>query len=271
MAALEALFWVGAICVVYPYVIYPFALAVLVQLRSGGTAARGDVAKASPKSLPTVSVVLAAYNEETTIDRRLRELVGLIDRLSVEGEVIVVSDGSTDLTAEITRVWAKNDVRVRLVELDGRRGKAVALTEGCALARHEIVVFADARQSWAPNSLVCLLENFADPARRGGQRRADRRECAGSHGRSRPLLAIREVDPAAREPGRFLGRRDGRDQRRPEDAVPADPRGHDPRRRLLAALRGVAGLPGDARRRVPGHTTASPNAYRTNFAARYVP
>src|SRR5262249_38596966 len=42
-------------------------------------------------------------------------------------------------------------------------GKASALSRGCAAARHEIILFADARQTWAPDSLKLLLQNFTDP------------------------------------------------------------------------------------------------------------
>jgi cellulose synthase/poly-beta-1,6-N-acetylglucosamine synthase-like glycosyltransferase len=78
------------------------------------------------------------------------------------GEVIVVSDGSTDDTAAIARASGMGFVRV--LELPARAGKAVALTAGCAASRHEIVVFADARQSWAPDALRNLLANFTDPS-----------------------------------------------------------------------------------------------------------
>jgi cellulose synthase/poly-beta-1,6-N-acetylglucosamine synthase-like glycosyltransferase len=111
-----------------------------------------------------VSIVLAVYNEEEAIERRLAELLGLIASSQVEGEVIVISDGSTDRTAARAHAWTERDARVRVVALDANRGKAAALTEGCTLARHEIVVFADARQSWATDALVCLLANFTDPA-----------------------------------------------------------------------------------------------------------
>jgi cellulose synthase/poly-beta-1,6-N-acetylglucosamine synthase-like glycosyltransferase len=47
--------------------------------------------------------------------------------------------------------------------LPANLGKAVALTEGCAMARHEIIAFADARQTWGADALQRLLENFSDP------------------------------------------------------------------------------------------------------------
>src|SRR5262249_16423883 len=52
---------------------------------------------------------------------------------------------------------------VQVLELPTNVGKAAALTEACALASGEVLVFADVRQSWAPDALGLLLENFADP------------------------------------------------------------------------------------------------------------
>ena len=46
----------------------------------------------------------------------------------------------------------------------GEPGQSDGLERGMRrLARHEIIVFADARQSWAPDALARLLANFADP------------------------------------------------------------------------------------------------------------
>jgi cellulose synthase/poly-beta-1,6-N-acetylglucosamine synthase-like glycosyltransferase len=71
-----------------------------------------------------------------------------------------VSDGSTDRTVEIARGFAEAGVRV--VDLP-RGGKSTALNAGAAAASSEILVFADARQRWAPDALARLLENFHSP------------------------------------------------------------------------------------------------------------
>jgi cellulose synthase/poly-beta-1,6-N-acetylglucosamine synthase-like glycosyltransferase len=150
----EVLFWLAAVCVLCPYLLYPLFITVLAALCARPLRPR----QPAPRS---VSIVLAAYNEESGIDRRLTELTALLEATGLEGEVLVVSDGSTDATASIARTYTKRFVRV--LELPERSGKAVALTAGCAEARHEIIVFADARQTWAPDALALLLENFADP------------------------------------------------------------------------------------------------------------
>jgi poly-beta-1,6-N-acetyl-D-glucosamine synthase len=154
MLLLEISFWVCVALILYPYLLYPLLLAALARLRPRQV-------KRGMYGPRTVSIVICAYNEEKTIDRRLRELTGILQGTGIEGEIIVVSDGSTDQTATLARALDPRFVRV--LELPARSGKAVALSRGVDLARNAIVVFADVRQSWAPDALELLLENFADP------------------------------------------------------------------------------------------------------------
>ncbi len=154
MTPCEIAFWLCAAVVTYPYVVYPLLLAILAWLRPRPV-------RRDPGAGRSVSFVVCAHNEEGAIDRRLTELARLIAASGLEGEVILVSDGSTDGTAALARAHTKQLVRV--VELPERVGKAAALSEGVAAARHEIVVFADVRQTWNPEALGRLVENFADP------------------------------------------------------------------------------------------------------------
>jgi cellulose synthase/poly-beta-1,6-N-acetylglucosamine synthase-like glycosyltransferase len=154
MSAAELCFWLCLACVAYPYVLYPLVLAGLAWLR-------GRPVRAGAGGLRSVSFVVCAHNEEKAIGRRLAELVELIDSSEVEGEVIVVCDGSTDGTAAAARRHAGR--RVRVLELPQRVGKAVALSQGAALARYEALFFADVRQTWDGLAVRRMLENFADP------------------------------------------------------------------------------------------------------------
>lgn len=154
MSLLEVVFWLSLLLVIYPYLIYPSLLILLARLcarpvRRGPGGPRG------------VSFVVAARNEQEGIERRLDELLDLLERGEIDGEVIVVSDGSTDDTAAVVRPYTKG--QVRLIELESRVGKAQAINLAVAQARHPIVVFADVRQRWAGDALALLLENFADP------------------------------------------------------------------------------------------------------------
>src|SRR3954470_10688142 len=87
MSLLEVCFWACAALVAYACVIYPLLLALLARFAARPLRLEG----AAPRS---VSIVLAVHNEEAVIDRRLTELSSLLAASALEGEVIVVSDGS---------------------------------------------------------------------------------------------------------------------------------------------------------------------------------
>ena len=154
MSLLEIVFWLLVGVVAYTYVGYPLLLGLLAWLRPRPV-------KRGPGGPRSCSIILCVRNEEVHIDRRLTELTALLEATGVVGEIIVVSDGSTDATATLARDHTKGPVRV--LELPDNVGKAAALSAGCAMATDEVLVFADARQRWAPDALAMLLENFADP------------------------------------------------------------------------------------------------------------
>jgi cellulose synthase/poly-beta-1,6-N-acetylglucosamine synthase-like glycosyltransferase len=148
MNTMRWLFWISAVGIVYVYVGYPAFAAILARLVRSRQPAFAQ---------PSVSIVIAARNEAPRLPARVGNLLAL--PYPGEREIIVVSDGSTDGTAEALAPWRN---RVRLIELTAS-GKAVALNAGVAAARHDIVVFADARQMFGPAALAKLVAPFADP------------------------------------------------------------------------------------------------------------
>jgi cellulose synthase/poly-beta-1,6-N-acetylglucosamine synthase-like glycosyltransferase len=153
MPILVLLFWGCAAIVLYAYLAYPLVLAVLAKLRPAR-------AKIPSDFRGSVSIIVAAHNEQETIRRRVEELTRLLTDSGVEAELIVASDGSSDATAQIARQVDSRFVRV--LELPHHMGKAVALSVASSLAVNDVLVFADARQTWSPEALRLLLENFSD-------------------------------------------------------------------------------------------------------------
>jgi cellulose synthase/poly-beta-1,6-N-acetylglucosamine synthase-like glycosyltransferase len=153
MDIVELAFWVALACVVYTYAGYPLLVTLWARLGGRPTRRAGRVSH-------TVSIIVAAYNEEETLADRLDELTALIKSAELDGEIIVVSDGSTDLTAQVAEQHGGGLVRV--YTLSKRVGKAAALSFGAQRATGEILVFADTRQKWKADALERLLENFAD-------------------------------------------------------------------------------------------------------------
>jgi cellulose synthase/poly-beta-1,6-N-acetylglucosamine synthase-like glycosyltransferase len=107
--------------------------------------------------LPSVSVVVAAHNEEDVIERRLENLLEL-DYPGDKLELAVASDASTDATDELV----EREPRVRLIRCP-RGGKVAAQNQAVRETSGEIVAFSDANATWAPNALRELVRNFADP------------------------------------------------------------------------------------------------------------
>jgi poly-beta-1,6-N-acetyl-D-glucosamine synthase len=164
-------FWLSVAFVTYVYVGYPLLLFVWSRVRGRhGGLRRADCGLPStidrlktqsairtPQS--GVSIVIAARNEGARLAARIDNLLTLEFPAS-RRQIIVVSDGSTDDTLD---VLARFSGTVEAVCVPAG-GKAQALNAGVACARFDIVVFADARQTFAPDALTALLEPFADPA-----------------------------------------------------------------------------------------------------------
>ena len=149
---METIFIVSAFVVAYAYVIYPVIVLAWSRLRHRRVEKRY-------RQMP-VSVVIAARNEEANISARLENLLAQEYPRELL-EIIVVSDGSTDRTAELVKLYAG---QVQLLECATPVGKATALNIGVAAATRDIVVFADARQRFSPNAIAELVSVFHDQA-----------------------------------------------------------------------------------------------------------
>jgi cellulose synthase/poly-beta-1,6-N-acetylglucosamine synthase-like glycosyltransferase len=149
---IKIIFWASLTAIVYVYVGYPLFVLIVSRFKSK------DVRKGSYHT--SVSILIAAYNEEKVIEETLSNKLSLNYPKELV-EIVVVSDGSTDNTDEIVNRFAP--MGVRLVRQQPRAGKTSALNLGVSQARGEIVVFSDANSHYAPDALEKLLSNFFDP------------------------------------------------------------------------------------------------------------
>ena len=152
---LETLFWLSAALVVYIYIGYP-ALMGLLALKKRPVAYDDSYQ-------PSVSILIAAYNEEKDIAETLENKIAQQypkDRL----EILVVSDESEDDTDQIVQRYARqSDVSIRLFRQTPRQGKTAGLNLIAPEAKGEIIIFSDANSQWAPDAVAKLVRNFADP------------------------------------------------------------------------------------------------------------
>jgi cellulose synthase/poly-beta-1,6-N-acetylglucosamine synthase-like glycosyltransferase len=148
--AWEVLFWLCVVLLVYAQLGYPLVLAALGRLRHARAAAP------APAEPPTVSLIVAAYDEEAVIARKVGNALAL-DYPRERLEVVVASDGSSDATVQEARRAGAD----RVLELE-RGGKIRAQDAAVAQSRADVVAFSDANSTWAPDALATLVGAFAD-------------------------------------------------------------------------------------------------------------
>jgi glycosyltransferase involved in cell wall biosynthesis len=149
---MEVVFWLAVLFVAYAYVGYPVALLVLARWRPR------PVVKAP--ITPSVSFVITAHNEE----RRIRAKIDNTLRCEYPDdrfEILVASDGSTDLTEALVLQYEPRGVR--LVRTGTRQGKEAAQKLAVDASCGDIVVFSDVGTELTPDGVRKIVMSFADP------------------------------------------------------------------------------------------------------------
>lgn len=149
-----AVFWISASLVAYAYAGYPLLAALLA--RAFGTTPQGQA------PLPTLSVVIAAHDEDSRIAARVQDVLRQNYPQNLL-QVVVVDDGSSDDTTRVAAGLAAVEPRIAVITLADNGGKAAALNAGVAACRGEIVAFTDVRQRYDAGTLCALVAAFADP------------------------------------------------------------------------------------------------------------
>ena len=146
-------FWGSLTALAWTHAGYPLAMAALARARPR------PVRKAD--ATPSVVLVVSAHDEEAVIRRRIGNALALDypeDRL----DVVVASDGSTDLTDGIVGEIAAGNSRVRLLQCP-REGKVAAQHRAVRATESDVLAFTDANSAWEPDALRALTRNLADP------------------------------------------------------------------------------------------------------------
>jgi cellulose synthase/poly-beta-1,6-N-acetylglucosamine synthase-like glycosyltransferase len=149
MIAALVLFWGSLIALAWTHVLYPATVALVARVHTRRVAVDDGY-------LPTVAVIVTAYNEEGSIERRLENLRAL-DYPPELLEVVVTSDASTDRTEQLAEAAGARVIR------NPRGGKVAAQDAAVRATEAEVVAFSDANATWAPDALRKLVRNLADP------------------------------------------------------------------------------------------------------------
>ena len=150
-------FWACACLILYAYVGYP----LFIRLFSEWFGKRPVPPPSADADLPTIVLLIAAHNEESVIDERVRNALE-IDYPRERFSIVVASDGSSDATAEIVRRYENQGVQI--LDHRDRRGKSAVLNATIANLSAEIVLLSDANTFNEPLAARHLARWFADPS-----------------------------------------------------------------------------------------------------------
>src|SRR5438270_9141608 len=160
---LAIVFWVAVGCVLHTYVIYPLllvALDAIAQARGAWAYFGGNERRRPPAQigLPSVSVLIAAFNEQDCIANRIENLLAQ-DYPADKLEILVGSDASTDETDAIVQRYAARGVKLSRAE---RCGKAGVLSRLVALAKGDVLVMTDANTDFERDAIRHLVQPLRD-------------------------------------------------------------------------------------------------------------
>jgi biofilm PGA synthesis N-glycosyltransferase PgaC len=155
MSMIETVFWLSIAIVVYAYAGYPLVLIGLHPVL------RRKPTLPNSEHLPTISLLMAAYNEETWIRKKLENCLSL-DYPQDKLKILIGSDGSEDGTNAIVSEFA--DRGVKLFAFHPNRGKMSVVNRLVDQAQGEICVFSDISELFDRNAIKELARHFVDPS-----------------------------------------------------------------------------------------------------------
>lgn len=154
MYSLEIIFWVFAFIVFYTYLGYGIVLYILVKIKE---LFHKPTPESTPTLLPEVTLLIAAYNEETIVaDKMLnnRSLNYPKEKL----KIVWVTDGTTDSTNSVLAEY--DDVSV-LFEAK-REGKSAAINRAVPFISTPIIIFTDANTMLCRDAILEIVTEFTD-------------------------------------------------------------------------------------------------------------
>lgn len=157
MMVWQILFWSSVGAMAFSYLLYPFILWIISKLKKPLLFDKFS----STEALPTVSIVMAAYNEELILTPKIESIFNTKYPLH-NIELLIGSDNSTDGTNKILEEAARQYPQIRLKLFTQRQGKISIINQLQQLAQGELLIVTDANVLFNPDTLPELIAPFAD-------------------------------------------------------------------------------------------------------------
>jgi biofilm PGA synthesis N-glycosyltransferase PgaC len=149
----QFVFWISCGIVFYNYAGYALLAWLFTRL-----AGKYKTLPAAADYLPSISFIVAAYNEAGIIEEKITNSLGL-DYPPGSIEYIIVTDGSTDDTPDVVTRFPS----IRLLHQAPRAGKSAAVNRAVAQARNELLIFSDANTLLNKAAIRNIARHYFDP------------------------------------------------------------------------------------------------------------
>ena len=158
MLTLKILFWATLLIVFYTYIGYGILLYIIIRLKRLLKGAPLQPAMPADENLPTMTLMICAYNEEDVVKEKMENTLAL-DYPKDKFRIMWVTDGSNDHTNELLKAYPEVDI----VFSPERRGKTAALKHGLRELKTRYVAFTDANTMINSGALREIARLFSDP------------------------------------------------------------------------------------------------------------
>jgi len=152
---MQIILWASIFLIVYNYLLFPFCIVFF------STKKKLPFKILEKEQLPSVSILIAAFNEEEVISAKIDSILKSNYPLS-KIEVLIGSDNSTDRTNVIVRAFEKEHPGIKLVEFTQRTGKPKIVDTLKEQAKHDFLILTDANVYFGEDLIVELLKYYAD-------------------------------------------------------------------------------------------------------------
>lgn len=150
---LALFFWGAVLFIVYTYFGYPIIIALLARMKRSRPV--------YPEYFPSVTLLIAAYNEENAIAGKIENSLAL-DYPKDKLQILIAADGSSDNTPDIVREYGSKGVELSFIPERG--GKMAAIIRAVlTMARGDIIIISDANNYYDSQTVKFLVAPFADP------------------------------------------------------------------------------------------------------------
>ena len=155
---LKILFWATLLIVFYTYIGYGILLYIIIRLKRLFKGKPSKAVLPSDDDLPTITLMICAYNEEDVVAEKMANTLAL-DYPRSKFRIMWVTDGSNDRTNELLQAYPEVDI----VFSPERRGKTAALKHGLRELKTRYVAFTDANTMINPGALREIVRLFMNP------------------------------------------------------------------------------------------------------------